>query len=1249
MSHTTQPDSLPSLTALRHAIQAAWFRDETEVVQERLRQHQLDQAARQRITAQASAWVDTLRADPDPNLMESFLAEYGLSTDEGVALMCLAEAYLRVPDAPTLDALIRDKIGGADWGRHGGEAGSLLVNASTWALMLTGRVFRHEAAGEGKQLSHTLRKLVQRVGEPVVRAAVGQAMRVMGQQFVLGRSIEEAFKRAEGMLDKGYLHSFDMLGEAARTEPDARRYFRAYSKAITSIAEQARQVYVHDNPGISVKLSALHPRYEGVNRERVMQELVPRVAALAELARNANIGFNIDAEEAERLDLSLKVIEAVLRNPDLQGWDGFGVVVQAYAKHSLPVLAWVRALAQQLGRKIAVRLVKGAYWDMEIKQAQVLGLPAYPVFTRKTSTDVSYLAGARFLLENRACLYPQFATHNAQTVAAIQEMAGESGGFEFQRLHGMGEALHELLRQQTGHRSRIYAPVGVHEDLLAYLVRRLLENGANSSFVNQLLDTDVPVAALVSDPVAVTESLPAIPHAHIPLPPQLFGAHRRNSQGWNINQPLMAAAIEQGMAAFRTGQWHASPIVGGQALAGMTRPVLNPAVPQEQVGEVQEAGAAAVAQALATALAAFPAWRDTPVVGRAALLEAVADQYEAHAYELMALLSREAGKTRLDAVLEVREAVDFLRYYAAEARRQFTDGKQHGLGVFVCISPWNFPLAIFTGQVAAALVAGNSVIAKPAEQTPLIAARAVGLMLAAGIPAGVLALLPGEGGSVGAALTRDPLIAGVCFTGSTATAILIDRALAAAGNVRAPLIAETGGLNAMLVDSTALPEAAVRDMVNAAFQSAGQRCSALRAVFIQTDIWDKVLTMLEGATRELRIGNPWAPATDVGPVIDAEAQAGILAHCAAFKAKGRVLFQHPFAGQAQPADSLFVPPTAIALDSFAELDKEIFGPVLHVIPFRSEQVDEVLAAINASGYGLTLGMHSRLDDRVASVCQRARVGNLYVNRNQIGAVVGVQPFGGEGLSGTGPKAGGPHYLARFSQAADAGWEWPALVLPPLALPKGRAVAAFVADAVKAQAEWDQRTDRALVLAQMFAALPDSLQALAQQALAAAQPLFAPRLVLPGPTGESNQLGLHGRGIALCLGDGTADSPALLVQTGLALAAGNAVALPESRLAAVLVAAAQKARLPAGLLGVMRLSGNISPDEVAAIRDFPHLALVALEGTAAVLPVRQALAQRAGVRVQCVALDEGVMRFCTERVVSIDTTAAGGNASLLTLG
>jgi len=1232
--------------AARNAIRQAGFASENSIVSHMIAATGLTEAARARIVTRAEDMVERLRADPSPTLMESFLAEYGLSTDEGVALMCLAEAFMRVPDAPTLDALIRDKIGGADWSRHTGEAGSFLVNASTWALMLTGSIFRDGTAAEADIVGN-LRQLVQRVGEPFIRTALAQAMRVLGRQFVLGRTIEEAIARAGEEAVAGYRFSFDMLGEAAMTEADARRYFRAYAKAIDVISDHAGEPGVHDNPGISVKLSALHPRYETVQRERIMDELAPRLAALVEMARNANIGFTIDAEEADRLDLSLDVIEAVAANADLAGWDGFGMVVQAYAKQSLAVLEWIGALAEKLDRRFTVRLVKGAYWDMEIKHAQVLGLPTYRVFTRKSSTDVAYLAGARYLLGNADRLYPQFATHNAHTACAIVEMAGDFAGFEFQRLHGMGEALHAHLRQTTGHHTRIYAPVGVHKDLLAYLVRRLLENGANSSFVHQLLDKSVPVGDLVRDPVAATMEADPVAHPRIPLPPDLFAPGRRNSYGWNINDPVDAAALEDGMAPFRRASWTAAPLIGGKAASGAMRPIVNPADGSDRVGTVAEAGGSDADRAMTVAVKAFPAWRDRDVEERAAMLARIADLYEEHTFELMALLTREAGKTRFDGILEIREAVDLCRYYGAGARQLFSAGGRAALGPFVCISPWNFPLAIFTGQIVAALVTGNPVIAKPAEQTPLIAARAVALMHEAGIPGDVLALLPGDGPIVGGPLTSDKRIAGICFTGSTQTAVLIDRALAAGAGPAAPLIAETGGINAMIVDSTALPEHAVRDIIASAFQSAGQRCSALRVLFVQSDIAETLLEMLAGAVRELRIGDPWDAATDVGPVIDAEARDVISGHTQAFAEKDRILFAHPMTEVSE--GGRFVAPTVIRLTDFAELEHEIFGPVLHVVEYRADELDAVVAAINASGYGLTLGMHSRLDDRIDTLCRKAHVGNIYINRNQIGAVVGVQPFGGEGLSGTGPKAGGPQYLARLTRPAVRRPRLPSLTING---DNGTDMivhdpATFAKTALAAQDAWDSDADRLPILREAIGGLADPLRDLANEALMAAPHLTAGSRNFPGPTGESNQLSHHGRGIALCLGSGKNSAAAMLVQAVIALAAGNAVALPERggrALAGALIPVLTGAGAPAGLVGV--IADATKPQ---TLKSLPGLGLVAYDGnTGEARRLRLALAERPGARILLVSAGDSAAMFSTERVISIDTTAAGGNATLLTL-
>jgi RHH-type proline utilization regulon transcriptional repressor/proline dehydrogenase/delta 1-pyrroline-5-carboxylate dehydrogenase len=1197
----------------------------------------------------------------DPGIMEQFLATYGLSTEEGVALMCLAEAYLRTPDAPTVDALIRDKIGSSNWRSHLGETDSFLVNASTWALMLTGRVLG-DAGMDEQELTGFMAQAVRRLGEPVVRAAIEQAMKILGRQFVLGAGITDALKRAEGMEKKGYTYSYDMLGEAARTAADARRYFLSYSSAISTIAKQAVHDDVLANPGISVKFSALHPRYEYVQRKRVLEELVPRVSALAEHARAAGMCFTIDAEEADRLELSADVIEAVARNPDFVGWDGFGVVVQAYSKQAPAVLDWLYALAGELGRRFTVRLVKGAYWDQEIKNAQVLGLPNYPVFTRKASTDVSYLRCAEKLFDQADRIYPQFATHNAHTACAILEMAGEFDGFEFQRLHGMGEALHDLLRKKGGRRCRIYAPVGVHKDLLAYLVRRLLENGANSSFVHQLLNEAVPAASIVADPVALVADLAEPASPRIALPPDMFGARRRNSEGVNLNNPVMARELDRAMQPFKRAQWSAAPTLGD----GAARPVISPVDRQDVVGEVAEADESGVDAAMARAERAFAAWRDRPVAERAALVERAADLYEAHMAELIAIASREAGKTRLDGVLEVREAVDFCRYYAAEGRRVLGDGGRRGLGPFVCISPWNFPLAIFTGQVTAALVAGNAVLAKPAEQTPLMAARAVALLHEAGVPEDVLMLLPGDGATVGAALTSDPRVRGVCFTGSNETALAIDRALARHAGPRAPLIAETGGINAMIVDSTALPEQAVRDIVASAFQSAGQRCSALRVLMVQEEIEDTLLEMLEGAAHELQIGNAWDPATDVGPVIDHDAQATILAHCEALDAQGRRLFRVPLPEAA--AKGIFVSPAAYRLEAFEELKREIFGPILHVCRFASHDLDGVVDRINASGYGLTLGIHSRVGERVDRVCARARVGNIYVNRNQIGAVVGVQPFGGEGLSGTGPKAGGPHYLHRFTEPGEPAAksvaksaDMPGATPSDAASPGGETQPApeselrtWARRARLAQLAWDARANRMAKLEAVAAALAPEMGEAVRDALRRVEALGPPSVELKGPTGEQNLLLLHGRGVVLCLGGGgggggageearrEADS-ALAVQAALAMAVGNAVLLAEDGdpgSVEQILAACGKAGIPRGLI-----YAAAGPAEALAL--VPELSAVAFSGDGEALwRLRIALADRPGARLPLIERLDDAERFITERVISVDTTAAGGNATLL---
>ncbi|MEC8294857.1 MAG: bifunctional proline dehydrogenase/L-glutamate gamma-semialdehyde dehydrogenase PutA [Pseudomonadota bacterium] len=1033
-------------------------RNEVETVAALVEQAALDQATRDRIVARASTLVSRIRTESKPGLMEVFLAEYGLSTDEGIALMCLAEALLRVPDADTIDALIEDKIAPSDWSKHLGNSASPLVNASTWGLLLTGRVLKDDAQG----LAGTLRGAVKRLGEPVIRTAVGRAMREMGRQFVLGQDIQAAMERAKGMEAKGYSYSYDMLGEAAMTAADAARYAKAYADAITAITDRCKGGDIRMNPGISVKLSALHPRYEVAKTERVMTELVPVVRDLARQAARAGMGFNIDAEEADRLGLSLKVIEAVLTDEQLAGWDGFGVVVQAYGRRAGDVIDGLYDMAQRHERRIMIRLVKGAYWDTEVKLAQVEGLTDFPVFTRKSATDVSYVANARKLLQMTDRIYPQFATHNAHTVAAVLEMAHDlpNEAYEFQRLHGMGEALHDLVLSDEKTRCRIYAPVGAHRDLLAYLVRRLLENGANSSFVNQIVDEDISPTEVAACPFAQVDADLAQELGYLKYGPELFGAVRKNAKGFDlfdVNELRRIEAARGGQALTAAG-----PQIAGAVEGGAVEPSINPAT-GEAIGQITLSSEKDVA----TALEAATPW-DAPMTERAAVLNRAADLYEEHYGELFQLLAREAGKTLMDAVGELREAVDFLRYYALEAGSLRNPAR----GIFTCISPWNFPLAIFSGQIAAALAAGNAVLAKPAETTPLIATRAVQLLHEAGVPKTALQLLPGPGSVVGKALTSDPRISGVAFTGSTATAKRIQAAMAGSMAPGAPLIAETGGLNAMIVDSTALPEQAVRDIVASSFQSAGQRCSALRCLYVQEDIEPALREMLIGAMNEQRVGNPWDLETDIGPVINAAAQAEINAHIATAKAEGRLLHQLD-----APAGGHFVVPSLIKVGGIADLGKEVFGPVLHIATFKAGEINDVIAAVNATGYGLTFGLHTRIDTRVQEVADAVHVGNLYVNRNQIGAIVGSQPFGGEGLSGTGPKAGGPNYLPRFTRAAVS--------------PEG------------AQATNPVASEQV------------------QRQLSSAEVPSAPVMQrdMPGPTGEMNRLSAYARGPVLCLGPG----------------------------------------------------------------------------------------------------------------------------------
>lgn len=1215
----TSKASIDAMAAARQAIRANYDVSEAATLEGLVARIQLDPTARQAVSAAGARIVERVRDETSPTMMEAFLAEYGLSTSEGVGLMCLAEALLRVPDAESIDDLIHDKIEPSNWGAHLGKSSSPLVNASTWALMLTGRVLDDDPGRPGA----ALRGLIRRVGEPVVRTAVSQAMGVLARQFVLGETIDKALSAARELEEDGYLYSYDMLGEAARTDADAIRYTKAYAEAITAIAKRATGD-VRTNPGISIKLSALHPRYEYSHRDAVMAELLPRARGLVRQAAEAGIGLNIDAEEQDRLDLSLDLIEALLADPELEGWDGFGIVVQAYGRRASQVIDALYLMAGAYDRKIMIRLVKGAYWDTEIKLAQELGVKRFPVFTRKVNTDVSYMACAQMLMDRRDRIYPQFATHNAHTCAMVLAIAGpDIDSFEFQRLHGMGESLHEMVRQTSGAHCRIYAPVGAHQDLLAYLVRRLLENGANSSFVNQIVDEDIPAAEVCRDPLAEFEELAgAVENPTIRLPSDLFLPDRPNSKGYRVNEPASIDPLLAARATFEDTTWQAGPMLAAEApvIGGVARDVFSPADAGRIVGQVRDAVLEDVENALAAAEAGFGSWSMRAVSNRANILRRIADLYEANIAEFCALATREAGKTLLDGVAEVREAVDFLRFYAVEAERLADEDPGAPLGVFVCISPWNFPLAIFTGQIAAALAAGNTVVAKPAEQTPLIAARAVALMREAGLPDDALQLLPGDGPTVGGPLTSDPRIAGVCFTGSTEVAQIIHKALAANARPDAVLIAETGGLNAMMVDSTALPEQAVRDILASSFQSAGQRCSALRMLYVQEDAADRLLDMLYGAMEALVIGDPWRTDVDVSPVIDGDAAMDIGAYLAEQTSRGRVAKVLP-----APEGGNFVSPTVVRVDGIQDLEREIFGPILHVATFKAREIDDVVDAINAKGYGLTFGLHTRIDDRVQQIVERMNVGNVYVNRNQIGAIVGSQPFGGEGLSGTGPKAGGPHYVARFQRAA-----------PPktYAAPKGDLISAEEIAAAAEQLDarnWAARPDRVDVLRRALA----GRAGIVRKALAETAAFDATPATLPGPTGESNRLSVYPKGLTLCLGP-TLDLA--LAQASQALGAGCPVVI-----VAPDCTAAAKAMADAGA-PVAGLNGVVNPADLATL---PNIASVAAAGNSDwTRALRQALALRPGAIVSFETQVIAPERYLIERHLCIDTTAAGGNASLL---
>ncbi|MGD8110956.1 bifunctional proline dehydrogenase/L-glutamate gamma-semialdehyde dehydrogenase PutA [Vibrio sp. TRT 17S01] len=1019
------------LDKLWSLISPLYMVDETQWLKQLLPLATPSEREKEQISLKTTQLIEAIRADKNSiQMIDALLLEYSLDTQEGILLMCLAEALMRIPDAATADALIKDKLSVADWKSHLKSSDSVFVNASTWGLLLTGKVVGL-SDGEKQSPAQAVNRLVNKLSEPLIRKAMHQAMKIMGHQFVLGRSIAEAQKNGRPMRDKGFTYSYDMLGEAALTSTDANKYFKDYLMAIEAVGRDRYGLDTSPAASVSIKLSALHPRYEVANEERVLTELYDTLIQLLSRAVELDVAITIDAEEADRLELSLKLFEKVYRSELVKGWGKFGIVVQTYSKRALPVLVWLNALAKQQGDLIPLRLVKGAYWDSEIKWSQQAGYANYPVYTRKEATDVAYLACARFLLSEhvRGNIFPQFASHNAHTVTAIAVMATHKD-FEFQRLHGMGDSLYFHAMEKYQQSVRIYAPVGSHKDLLPYLVRRLLENGANSSFVHRLVDARCPVSSLTHHPVDMLCAFETLHNANIPLPPNVF-SERKNSLGVNIDVESEAQGFEAQVHRFLSKQWSAGPVINGTILSeSMIKEserldvVKAPYDRRIEVGFVTHSSLDHVSEAITGAHNAFYSWQRSDKATRASALERLADLLEENLAELVALCHQEAGKTIHDSIDEVREAVDFCRYYAKQVEALGSlevtgfDGSvrtvsREGRGVFVCISPWNFPLAIFLGQVVAALVAGNTVVAKPAEQTTLIAARAVELMKEAGFPDGTIQLLPGRGADIGTALTSHPAIAGVAFTGSTITAQRINQTLAERDAQPVPFIAETGGQNAMIVDSTALPEQVVRDVIRSAFASAGQRCSALRVLYVQEDIADRIVALIQGAMQELKVGIPYLHNTDVGPVIDATAKAKLQGHIEHMTNSQRKVAQLELDEVCEHGD--FIAPSAFEINGIDCLAEEQFGPILHIIRYKANQLTQVVEEINQTGFGLTMGIHSRNETTYRWIEKHARVGNCYINRDQVGAVVGVQPFGGQGLSGTGPKAGGPHYLFRFTQ------------------------------------------------------------------------------------------------------------------------------------------------------------------------------------------------------------------------------------------
>ena len=1215
-------------------INTTWRRAETECVEELLLHSEISSELSDKIQALAFDLAHSLRerksSGGKAGIVQGLLQEFSLSSQEGIALMCLAEALLRIPDKATRDLLIRDKINQGNWKEHLGQSQLMFVNAAAWGLMLTGKLME---TPQQKSLSSLLTGLLARSGRGIIRKAVDVAMRMMGEQFVTGETIDEALKNAERLEEKGFRYSYDMLGEAALTDPDAERYYQDYQQAIHAIGQASQDKDVYDGPGISIKLSALHPRYQRAQMDRVHDELYGKMLKLAVLAKQYNIGLNIDAEETDRLEISLQLLERLCFEPQLQDWKGIGFVIQAYQKRCFYVVDYIVDLAKRSQKRLMIRLVKGAYWDSEIKKAQIEGMSDYPVFTRKVHTDLSYIACARKLLAEPDYIYPQFATHNAQTVATIYQLAQPeqyyAGQYEFQCLHGMGEPLYENVvgdksANKLGVPCRIYAPVGNHETLLAYLVRRLLENGANTSFVNRIADKTLNIEDLIENPqqtilkAAQQEVMIGAKHPHIPYPQDLYGT-RINSSGLDLANDAELSALNEVAASLKNTQFQAAAM--GTAFTGTDTSnavqIINPAQHQDVVGTVYEATQEQAEIALTQAVNAQGFWANLPKNERAACLNKAADLMEQRLLTLMVILSREAGKTYANAIAEVREAVDFLRYYAGQMLDLAENTQIQPLGTVLCISPWNFPLAIFTGQISAALVAGNTVIAKPAEQTPLIAAQAVQILWEAGIPQDVLQLLPGQGESIGAQLSADSRIQGIMFTGSTEVAHILQKTVAERLNQfgeSVTLIAETGGQNAMIVDSSALTEQVVLDVVNSAYDSAGQRCSALRVLCVQEDNLDAVRTMLKGAMQQLRVGNPILLKTDIGPVIDLEAQQNIQTHIQQMRSKGHKVHQLMFdQDETELTQGTFIPPTLIELPNLNDLEREVFGPVLHLISYKYGELEQLLEQINSKGYGLTMGLHTRIDETIQTVIARAEVGNLYINRNIVGAVVGVQPFGGEGLSGTGPKAGGPLYIYRLmQQLSEKKLAQPYAMRSDQAPIEHKPVQEFKAWASKTFPTISLKAPSQIATGQSFS--------------------------LQGPTGEENQYMILPRESVLSLAHTEQDQ----IQQILAiLSVGSRPAV----LAENTFVLKYLQTMPKAVAARFKVIQDIESGEFDAVLH---------HGDAAeLIDLQKRIAARKGPIVGITHLNSGnhdipVERLVLERAISINTAAAGGNASLMTM-